>query len=97
QVHPQLAQAVGDAVESGHAQPIDPEVVQNAPDLGPKKKWCSAVVVPLIARDTPLGAIVCCAARRQFEPADLALIENLAARAATAPQHSHLFRTSRAR
>src|SRR4051812_48200268 len=64
QVHPQLAETVRDAVESGHAQPIDPEVVQNAPDLGPKRKWCSAVVVPLVARDTPLGAIVCCAARR---------------------------------
>src|SRR6476620_8144225 len=95
QVHPSLAEAVGDAVESGHAQPIDPEVVQNAPDLGPKKKWCSAVVVPLVARDTPLGAIVCCAARRQFEPADLALIENLAGRAATALDNAQLFQTIR--
>src|SRR3954465_1132205 len=95
QVHPQLAQAVGDAVESGHAQPIDPEIVQNAPDLGPKKKWTSAVVVPLVARDTPLGAIVCCAARRQFEPADLALIENLASRAATALDNAQLFQTIR--
>jgi signal transduction histidine kinase/DNA-binding response OmpR family regulator len=95
QVHPRLAEAVGDAVESGHAQPIDPEVVQNAPDLGPRKKWCSAVVVPLVARDTPLGAIVCCAARRQFEPADLALIENLAGRAATALDNAQLFQTIR--
>jgi signal transduction histidine kinase/DNA-binding response OmpR family regulator len=95
QVHPRLAQVVRDAVESGHAQPIEPEVIQNAPDLGPKRKWCSAVVVPLIARDTPLGAIVCCAARRQFEPADLALIENLAGRAATALDNAQLFQTIR--
>src|SRR6185436_12366594 len=95
QVDPRLADAVGDAVESGHAQPIDPAVVQNAPDLGPKRKWCSAVVVPLVARDTPLGAIVCCAARRQFEPADLALIENLAGRAATALDNAQLFQTIR--
>ena len=55
----------------------------------------SAVVVPLVARDTPLGAIVCCAARRQFEPADLALIENLAGRAATALDNAQLFQTIR--
>jgi CheY-like chemotaxis protein len=89
-----LAEAVRDAVESGHAQPIEPDTIQNAPDLGPKKKWSSAVVVPLIARGTPLGAIVCCAARRQFEPADLALIENLAGRAATALDNSQLFKPS---
>ncbi len=75
---------------------IEPEVVGNAPDLGPKKKWSSAVVVPLIARDTPLGAIVCCLlARRQFEPADFALIENLASRAATALDNAQLFQTIR--
>src|SRR3954465_11449667 len=95
QVHPQLAKAVKEAVESGHAQAIDPEVLQNAPDLGPKKKWTSTVVVPLIARDTPLGAIVCCAARRLFEPADLALTENLASRAATALDNAQLFQTIR--
>ena len=72
-----------------------PQIIQNAPDLGPKRKWCSAVVVPLVARDTPLGAIVCCAARRQFEPADLALIENLAGRAATALDNAQLFQTIR--
>jgi signal transduction histidine kinase/DNA-binding response OmpR family regulator len=95
QVDPRLAEAVGEAVESGHAQTIDPDFVQNAPALGPKRKWASAVVVPLIARDTPLGAIVCCAARRQFEPADLALIENLAGRAATALDNAQLFQTIR--
>jgi signal transduction histidine kinase/DNA-binding response OmpR family regulator len=94
-VHPRLADAVREAVENGHAQAIEPEVIQNAPDLGPRRKWCSAVVVPLVARDTPLGAIVCCAARRQFEPADLALIENLAGRAATALDNAQLFQTIR--
>ncbi|HEY4563471.1 MAG TPA: ATP-binding protein, partial [Thermoanaerobaculia bacterium] len=89
-----LAESVAEAVESGHAQSIDPESVHNAPDLGPKK-WNSVIVVPLIARDTPLGAIVCCLARRQFEPADLALIENLAGRAATALDNAQLFQTIR--
>jgi signal transduction histidine kinase/DNA-binding response OmpR family regulator len=95
QVDPRLAEAVRDAVESGHAQSIDPDSIRNAPDLGPRKKWSSAVVVPLIARDVPLGAIVCCAARRQFEPADLALVENLAGRAATALDNAQLFQTIR--
>ncbi len=95
QVDPRLAEAVRDAVESGHAQTIPPETVHNSPDLGPKKKWSHVIVVPLIARDTPLGAIVCCAARRQFEPADLALIENLASRAATALDNAQLFQTIR--
>jgi signal transduction histidine kinase/DNA-binding response OmpR family regulator len=95
QVDPRLAESVADAVESGHAQSIDPDSVHNAPDLGPKKKWNSVIVVPLIARDTALGAIVCCLARRQFEPADLALIENLAGRAATALDNAQLFQTIR--
>jgi signal transduction histidine kinase/DNA-binding response OmpR family regulator len=95
QVDPRLAEAVREAVESGHAQTIPPETVHNSPDLGPKKRWSHVIVVPLIARDTPLGAIVCCAARRQFEPADLALIENLASRAATALDNAQLFQTIR--
>ncbi len=95
QVDPRLAEAVDRAVESGHAQPIEPDTIRNAPDLAPKKNWASAVVVPLIARGTPLGAIVCCATRRQFEPADLALIENLSGRAATALDNAQLFQTIR--
>jgi CheY-like chemotaxis protein len=97
QVDPRLARAVRDAVESGHAQSIAPEAVCNAPDLGPKRKWTSAMVAPLIARDAPLGAIVCClsGAIRRFEPPDTALIENLASRAATALDNAQLFQTIR--
>jgi signal transduction histidine kinase/DNA-binding response OmpR family regulator len=97
QVDPKLAAAVREAVESGHAQSITPEAVSNAPNLGPKKKWSNVVLAPLISRDTPLGAIVCCLAgtRRRFEPADLALIENLAGRAATALDNAQLFQTIR--
>ncbi|HEX3599866.1 MAG TPA: response regulator [Lacipirellulaceae bacterium] len=97
QVTPKLAEAIGEAVRSSHAQAITPEAVSNAPDLGPKKKWSNAVVAPLIARDMPLGAIVCCllGSRRQFEPADLGLIENLASRAATALDNAQLFQTIR--
>ncbi len=94
-VDPRLSQVVGEAVESGHAQPINPVIVQNAPALDSKQKWASAVVVPLVARDTPLGAIVCCAESEQFEPANLALIENLAGLAATALKNAQLFQDKR--
>ena len=45
----------------------------------------------------PIGAIVCCllGPHAQFEPADLALIENLAGRAATALDNAQLFQTIR--
>ncbi len=97
QVHPDLASAVRTAIESGHAQTIPPEIVENAPDFGPRKHWSSVIVAPLIARDMQLGAIVCClqGARRRFEPADVALIENLASRAATALDNAQLFQTIR--
>jgi signal transduction histidine kinase/PleD family two-component response regulator len=97
QVNPKLAAAVHEAVKSGHAQPVDPETASNAPDLGPKRKWSSAIVAPLIARDMPIGAIVCTllGSRRRFEPVDLALIENLASRAATALDNAQLFQTIR--
>ncbi len=97
QVDPKLSATVSDAIKSGHAQSIAPEAVSNAPDLGPRRKWSNAIVAPLIARDLPLGAIVCClhGSRRQFEPADLALIENIASRAATALDNAQLFQTIR--
>ncbi len=97
QVDPQLAGAVRKAVESGHAQSIPPESVSNAPALGPKKRWSSALVAPLIARDAPLGAIVCClwGSRGRFESDDIALIENIASRAATALDNAQLFQTIR--
>jgi signal transduction histidine kinase/DNA-binding response OmpR family regulator len=97
QVSQKLASAVRDAVQSGHAQPVGAEALSNAPDLGRDQQWSSVIVAPLIARDVPLGAIVCClsGSRRQFEPADLALIENLASRAATALDNAQLFQTIR--
>ncbi|MEX0612769.1 MAG: response regulator, partial [Pirellulales bacterium] len=95
QVDPRLAQAVREAVESGHANSIAPEIVNNAPDLSHKPVCASAIVAPLIARNAPLGAIVCCliGSRRSFEPPDIALIENLASRAATALDNAQLFQT----
>jgi signal transduction histidine kinase/DNA-binding response OmpR family regulator len=97
QIGAELAYTVRLAVESGHAQPIAPEVVGNAPNLGVKRKWSSAVVAPLIARDAPIGAIVCCLlpGKRKFEQDDIALIENLASRAATALDNAQLFQTIR--
>jgi len=97
QVGVELTRAVRDAVESGHAQPIPPESLGNAPDLGSKRKWSNAIVAPLIARDAPIGAIVCCqmGSKRGFEPDDIALIENIASRAATALDNAQLFQTIR--
>jgi signal transduction histidine kinase/DNA-binding response OmpR family regulator len=92
-----LSKAVGDAIDSGHAQTIDAESVLGAPDLDTKRKWSSLIVVPLNARDVPLGAIICClhGVRRQFDPSDVALIENLASRAATALENARLYQTIR--
>jgi signal transduction histidine kinase/DNA-binding response OmpR family regulator len=93
----QLTAAVRHAVESGHAQSIAPECLGNAPDLGSKAKWSSAIVAPLIARDAAIGAIVCClmGSKRRFEQDDIALIENLASRAGTALDNAQLFQTIR--
>lgn len=97
QVHQELKDAVRKAVANGHARPVDPDILGSAPDLGPKRKWTSAIVAPLIARDAPLGAIVCClmGTKRRFEPDDVALIENLASRAATALDNAQLYQTIR--
>lgn len=97
QVNPELSRVVREAVASGHAQPIAPEALSNAPDLGSKRKWSSAIVAPLIARDSPLGAIVCClmGTKRRFESDDVGLIEDLASRAATALDNAQLFQTIR--
>jgi signal transduction histidine kinase/DNA-binding response OmpR family regulator len=97
QVGAELTRAVREAIASGHAQPIEPEKIGNAPDLGAKRSWSQAIVAPLIARDAPLGAIVCCVmgTRRRFELDDIALIENLASRAATALDNAQLYQTIR--
>ncbi len=97
QVSPKLGVAVREAVSSGHAQPLSSEALGSAPDLGDKRNWSSVIVAPLIARDTPLGAIVCClcGSRAQFEPNDITLIEELASRAATALDNAQLFQTIR--
>jgi signal transduction histidine kinase/PleD family two-component response regulator len=97
QVSPKLSSAVREAIESGHAQSIPAEFVANAPDLGGRKNWSSLIISPLVARDVPLGALICGlqGARRRFEPADIALIENLASRAATAIDNAQLYQTIR--
>jgi signal transduction histidine kinase/DNA-binding response OmpR family regulator len=97
QVGTELARAVREAIASGHAQSVAPEIIGNAPDLGPKRTWSSAIVAPLVARDAPLGALICCVMgqRRRFELDDIALIENLASRAATALDNAQLYQTIR--
>ncbi|MEX2093195.1 MAG: response regulator [Pirellulales bacterium] len=92
-----LAAPIREAIESGHARPVPVEAICSAPDLAPKRKWASAIAVPLVVRDASLGAIVCClqGVRRTFEPADVALLENLAGRAATALDNAQLYQTIR--
>jgi signal transduction histidine kinase len=96
-VRAELADAIRQAIEGGRAVPIPAETVANAPDLDENRQWSSVIVIPLVARDVPLGAIVCClqGARRQFEPADVALLENLGSRAATALDNAQLFQAIR--
>jgi signal transduction histidine kinase/DNA-binding response OmpR family regulator len=94
---PTLAHVVRDAVETGQTQSISEEIVRGAPNLGRNKGWTSVIVAPLIARDNPLGAIVCgrqCS-RPGFESADVALVEDLAGRAATALDNAQLYQTIR--
>jgi len=92
-----VAGPIREASESGHARPVPVDSISNAPDLAPKRKWASAIVVPLVARDVLLGAVICClqGTRRKFEPADVALLENLAGRAATALDNAQLYQTIR--
>jgi signal transduction histidine kinase/DNA-binding response OmpR family regulator len=96
-VKPELIGPIREAIESGHARPVPLESVTNAPALSGNRKWASAIAVPLVARDTSLGAIICClqGVRRTFEPADVALLENLAGRAATALDNAQLYQTIR--
>jgi signal transduction histidine kinase/DNA-binding response OmpR family regulator len=96
-VSPRLVEPIREAIESGHARPVPLEALRDAPDLDPNQRWASAIVVPLVARDTSLGAIICClqGVRRTFEPADVALLENLASRAATALDNAQLYQTIR--
>jgi signal transduction histidine kinase/DNA-binding response OmpR family regulator len=92
-----LARPIRESIESGRAQPVPVDALATAPELGPKKKWADALVVPLVARDVSLGALICCiqGVRRTFEPADVALLENLAGRAATALDNAQLYQTIR--
>jgi signal transduction histidine kinase/DNA-binding response OmpR family regulator len=96
-VRPELAEAIQAANAAGHALPIPVESVSNAPDLASERKWSNVIVIPLVARDTALGAMVCClhGVRHKFEPADIALLENLAGRAATALDNAQLYQTIR--
>ena len=92
-----VAGPIREAIESGHARSVPIEALGDAPELAPKREWASAIAIPLIARDVSHGAIICClqGVRRTFEPADVALLENLAGRAATALDNAQLYQTIR--
>jgi signal transduction histidine kinase len=96
-VDSRLAHAVGDTIETGHAAVVPGEIVQHAPAVSRWRVLPEALIAPLIARDIPLGAIICCrrGTRRRFGTADVVLIEDLADRAATALDNAQLFQTIR--
>jgi signal transduction histidine kinase/DNA-binding response OmpR family regulator len=96
-VNEELAAVVRESIETGQTNLVPGEAVANAPNLSRDQVCASAVVAPLIARDTPIGAIVCCrqSTRRRFGQPDIALIEDLAGRAATALDNAQLFQTIR--
>jgi len=93
----ELSAALREALETGHARSVSADLASNAPSLSREKVQSGAVIVPLIARDQPLGAIIC--SRREesksFEQPDISLIEDLAGRAATAIDNAQLFQTIR--
>lgn len=96
-VAPALTQAVRDAIDSGHAQVASHEIIANAPNLHGRGEWSSVIIAPLVARDIPLGAIICCrqSSRRKFQPQEVALLEDLANRGATALDNAQLYQTIR--
>lgn len=96
-VEAQLADTVREVISSGHVRTVDGELVRGAPNLQRKSKWPAVVIAPLIARDIPLGAIICCrrGSRRKFNPSETALIEDIAGRAATALDNAQLHQTIR--
>jgi PAS domain S-box-containing protein len=57
--------------------------------------FVSAMYVPLIARGRTLGVLTFASERRQYDPEDLALAEELARRAALAVDNAMLYRSAR--
>lgn len=92
-----LVNIVHDAIASCRAQLIAGEDVRRAPNLRRKRIWPSVVIAPLIARDVPLGAIICCrrGGRRKFKTSEIALIEDVSGRGATALDNAQLHQTIR--
>ena len=85
---PQLFENVPDALLVRMAR--DPEHLAALRELGPR----SVIVVPLVAHDRPLGGLMLVMAEsgRRYGPADLAVAEDLARRAALAVDNARLYR-----
>jgi signal transduction histidine kinase/DNA-binding response OmpR family regulator len=96
-VDPRLAEAIRDSIATGRARSVAHEIVANAPNIAARKRWSSVTIAPLVARDVPLGAIICCRkdTRRAFTVSDIALVQDLAGRAATALDNAQLYQTIR--
>jgi PAS domain S-box-containing protein len=85
---PEITPEITDAMLT--AAITDPELLQIARDIG----FSSAMTVPLIARGQTLGAIQLVSAEsgRHYGPADVAMAEELARRAAIAVDNARLYR-----
>lgn len=94
-VDAQLTRIVQDLFESGRVEIVSGDIVRTAPNLRRKRPWPSAVIAPLVARDTPLGVFICCrrGARRKFKPTEIAVVEDLSGRCATALDNAQLHQT----
>ena len=87
------AEAAFDLDEPAHSAEIDPSLVGLVRDLGIR----SYLGAPLVARGRTLGAITLVMAEsgRRYGPADLALAEDLALRAAMAVDNARLYSEAR--
>ena len=92
-----LAQAVHACISSGHPQLIrDDQVYEVSAIKSPEReKLPTALVLPLVARNMSHGALVLrfLNARRRFGPADVAMAQEIAGRAATALDNARMYQT----
>ena len=84
---PQLVPEISRELLAGAS--LAPELLDVVRDLG----LSSSIIVPLVARERVLGAITLVAAEsgRRYGPADLALVEEVARRAAVAVDNARLY------
>jgi signal transduction histidine kinase/DNA-binding response OmpR family regulator len=100
-LHPALAAAIGRVIATGQSELLDlpPRPViapcrEDPPNYLPDFPLTGGVVLPLVGRGKPLGALTLALgpSGRAYKPADLLLAEDLASRAAIALDNARLYR-----